>query len=279
VSGAGPRSLLDARGLRPKRAFGQNFMTDPRIAATIAELCTTPPGGTVLELGAGLGALTLPLAERAGRVLAVERDRDLVPLLEQLVQERGLTERISVVEADAKGLDIEALLRETPRPHVLAGNLPYHLTGPILRATVAARNAVDRVVYLVQLEVADRLAAAPGSEAWGAASVFAQAAYRVGRHAIVRRGAFYPQPRVDSAIIVLDPRPVPLAEETDTFRELVSRAFAQRRKTLRNAWRGVAGLDAARLEQAATHAGIDLQVRGETLEIAAFARMASEVKP
>jgi 16S rRNA (adenine1518-N6/adenine1519-N6)-dimethyltransferase len=136
---------------------------------------------------------------------------------------------------------------------------------------------VDRVVYLVQLEVAERLAASPGGDSWGALSVFTQAAYEIRRELVVRRGAFYPQPGVDSAVVVLTPRETPLAEETREFRELVSRAFEQRRKTLRNAWRGALGLDAARVEAAARRAGIDLGARGETLDITAFARMVEEV--
>jgi 16S rRNA (adenine1518-N6/adenine1519-N6)-dimethyltransferase len=273
-----PKALLTAHGLEPKRSFGQNFMADAGIARRIAELCTTPPGGTVVELGAGLGALTIPLAERASHVIAVERDRDLVPALRSLVA-GACPGRVEVVEADAKTFDVPAALADTPRPRVLAGNLPYQLTGPILRSTALARGAVDRVVYLVQLEVAQRLVARPGTDAYGALSVFTQAAYDVRRELVVRRGAFFPPPRVDSAVVVLQPRPTPLAEESPVFRELVSRAFAQRRKTLRNAWRGVLGLGEADLATAAGAARIDLTVRGETLGVDDFARMATEVSP
>ena len=275
---ASPKALLEMRGLRAKRSFGQNFLTDPSIAQRIAELCTTPTGGTVVELGAGLGALTLPLAARAARVIAVERDRDLVPALGVILSDAGLQGVVEVLEADAKAIDIPGLLEGGPRPHVLAGNLPYQLTGTLLRSAIVARGFVARAVFLVQLEVAERLTARPGTAAWGALSVFAQAAFDVRKELVVKRGAFFPQPRVDSAVVVLGSEREPRAEETPLFRDLVSRAFQKRRKTLRNAWRGAMRLDDATLESAARDAGVDLSLRGEVLDIVAFTRMAEALE-
>jgi 16S rRNA (adenine1518-N6/adenine1519-N6)-dimethyltransferase len=130
---------------------------------------------------------------------------------------------------------------------------------------------------LVQLEVADRLTAPAGQRAYGALSVFVQARYLPRREFVVRRGAFYPRPRVDSALVVLDPLQRPLATETDSFRAIVKAAFGQRRKKLRNAWHGVLGADAAQIAKAAERAGIDLDRRGESLSVTDFARMAEEV--
>jgi 16S rRNA (adenine1518-N6/adenine1519-N6)-dimethyltransferase len=271
--GASPRAILEAHGLRPKASFGQAFLADRSIARKIAVLATTPSGGTVVEIGAGLGVLTRPLAERAARVIAIERDRDLVPVLAEELAVPLAEERVTLVEADAKTVDTLALLAGTPRPRVVAGNLPYHLTGPLLELTVAFSGAVDRVVYMVQREVADRLAAAPGSRAYGALTVFVRAAFSVERAFVVRRGAFYPQPGVDSAVVVLAPRSARV-EETPAFRAVVHAAFAARRKTLRNAWRSLGGLSITEIARAAEHAGIDLDARGETLDVAAFARMA-----
>ncbi len=276
--GGTPRELLEARGLKPKPHFGQNFLTDRNLAAKIAELATTPPGGTVVEIGAGLGALTGPLVERAARVVAIERDRDLAPALRAELGDAIERGALHVVETDAKRADYRALLEGGPRPHAIAGNLPYQLTGPLLELTVGLAGAIDRAVYMVQLEVAERLRAPADGEHYGALSVFVQAAFTVERAFVVRRGAFYPQPNVDSAVIVFTPRPDRPSEETPAFRAVVHAAFAQRRKALRNAWRGVLGLDADAIASAASAAGIDLGKRGETLDVATFLRMADEVR-
>jgi 16S rRNA (adenine1518-N6/adenine1519-N6)-dimethyltransferase len=272
-----PRALLERYGLRAKHPFGQNFLADARIAAQIADLATAPGGGTVAEIGAGLGALTRPLLERAGRVVAVERDRDLVPALGEEFRDAVDGGRLEILEADAKSVDYRALLEHAPRPRVIAGNLPYQLTGPLLRLVVGLPDVFERAVFMVQLEVADRLAAKPSEPEYGALTVFVAAALTVERRLVVRRGAFYPQPRVDSAVVVLTPRETPLSRETPEFRILVKAAFAQRRKTLRNAWRGLLRTDTASLARAAERARIDLDARGETLDAAAFARMAEEL--
>ncbi len=274
---AAPKAQLARYGLVAKRHFGQNFLADAHLAERIAELCTTPPGGTVIELGAGLGALTRPLLERAARVIAVERDRDLAPVLRSELADDIADGRLRVEEADAKSVDLAALLDGAPRPHVLAGNLPYQISGPLLSRAVEHGALFEHVVFLLQLEVADRLAAAPGDKAYGALSVFVQARFSPRRAFVVRRGAFYPQPRVDSAVVVLQPRS-DAVEETDALRALVHAAFGQRRKKLKSAWRGLFDLDGEALARAAGRAGVDLEARGETLDVAAFGRMAEEIE-
>jgi 16S rRNA (adenine1518-N6/adenine1519-N6)-dimethyltransferase len=271
---AAPKAMLDSHGVRHKRHFGQNFLADRTIARRIAELATTPPGGTVVEIGAGLGALTDPLVERASKVIAIERDRELVPVLRAEFEEALSEGRLTLFEADAKQFDYRAAFIGAAAPRVLAGNLPYQLTGPLLTLAVQAADAFDGVVFMVQLEVADRLAAAAGEHDYGALTVFVQAAFSVDRAFVVRRGAFYPQPNVDSAVVTLTPRRPRIAEETVTFRALVHAAFAQRRKTLRNAWRGVAGTSREQLTNIADAAEVDLDARGETLDVEAFARVA-----
>lgn len=274
-AGKASRALLEEAGLSPKSSFGQNFLSDPNIARKIAELATTEVAGTVVEIGAGLGALTFELAGRASRVVAVERDRELVPILERELALRDV-KNVTVLEADAKQVDYAALLEGAARPRVLSGNLPYQLTGPLLERTVALAPHVDRVVYMVQLEVATRLAARASDEDYGALTVFVKAAYSVERAFVVRRGAFFPRPNVDSAVVVLTPRD-PRIEETPAFRAVVRAAFAKRRKTLRNAWSGVLGVSGPDLADAAGAAGIDLGARGETLDVLDFARMAEQL--
>jgi 16S rRNA (adenine1518-N6/adenine1519-N6)-dimethyltransferase len=272
-----PKRTLDRCGLRPKKHFGQNFLADAHLAERIARLATTPSGGTVVEIGAGLGALTTGLVARAARVVAIERDRDLVPVLREDLADAIADGRLEVLEADAKEADYPALLTSGPEPRVIAGNLPYQITGPLLERLVDLGAGIARAVALVQLEVADRLAAAHDTENYGALTVFVQARFTVERALVVRRGAFYPQPNVDSAVVVLTPRAEPIARETEVFRAVVHGAFRQRRKKLRNAWRGVAGLPEEALLAAAERAGIKLDRRGETLSVAEFARMAREL--
>jgi 16S rRNA (adenine1518-N6/adenine1519-N6)-dimethyltransferase len=266
--------VLARHGLRPKRHFGQNFLLDRRLAERIAE-AAAPEGALVVEIGAGLGALTRPLLARARTVVAIERDRDLVPILRAELEREIATGRLVVVESDAKRFDYGATLDAVPAPRALAGNLPYNLTGPLLERITGLSRSLERATVLVQLEVADRLAARPGTPAYGALGVFVQAAFRVRRAFVVRRGAFHPAPEVDSAVVVLEPLAEPLAVETDTFRALVKGAFGQRRKTLKNAWSGIAS--GVALEAAARSAGIDLGARGETLGVEQFARMALEI--
>jgi 16S rRNA (adenine1518-N6/adenine1519-N6)-dimethyltransferase len=258
------------RGLSAKKSFGQNFLTDANLSKKVAELAT--PGGargTVVEIGAGLGALTEPLLERAAKVVAIERDRDLCPILRDAFADPITERRLDLLEADAKTIDFAALFAAGPAPRVLAGNLPYQLTGPLLEKATALARDIDRAVFMVQAEVADRLVAAPGTENYGALTVFVSAAFDVARALRVGRGAFHPRPQVDSTVVVLTPLRPPRAVETDRFREAVRAAFTQRRKTLRNAWSKLSDVEAR-----AARAGIDLGRRGETLSVEEFARFA-----
>ncbi len=266
------RAALRRAGLSPKKSFGQNFLVAPGVVDQIARACVPDQekGRTrVLELGAGLGALTTALAERAASVVAVERDRDLVPVLTGELASFG--DRVRVVEGDAQAADPRALLggHDAASPRVLCGNLPYQITGRLLERAVAFADDVERVVFMVQLEVADRLAAEPGTKAYGALTVFVRAAFRVRRLFTVSPGSFHPPPDVTSAVVLLEPERPRRAAETETFRALVKGAFGARRKTLRNAWSKVA--EPQRIAEAAEASGIRLDARGETLAVEDFA--------
>jgi len=273
-----PKAHLLALGLKAKRHFGQNFLADAGLCEKIAQLCA-PAGasGSVVELGAGLGALTRPLLAKSQRVFAVERDRDLVPALRTEFASAIESGQLLVLEADAKAIVLHELFRDQPEPHVLCGNLPYQITGPLLELTVNSAKLLARAVFLIQLEVALRLVARADDANYGALSVFTQAAFDVERAFVIRRGAFYPQPGVDSAVVVLTPRAESFAE-TRAFRALVHAAFGQRRKKLRNAWSSVLGLSHERLAALAAEARIELDRRGETLSVEEFARMATLVE-
>ena len=263
--------VLRSAGLGPKKSFGQNFLQQASVAMRIAELATSPQGGSVLEIGAGLGALTEPLLGRCARLVAVERDRDLLPLLRERFADHASLE---LLEADALKLDWAALLAEGPPPRTIAGNLPYQLTGKLLRRAIEHAAWVDRVVFMVQREVAERLVAAAGSGAYGALTVFTQAAFEPSCALRVRAGAFSPKPKVDSAVVVLTPRRPPRAVEDERFRQVVRAGFSQRRKKLRNAWRGLGDWSVTELQHHAEAAEIDLNLRAERLEVEDFARMA-----
>jgi 16S rRNA (adenine1518-N6/adenine1519-N6)-dimethyltransferase len=267
------KAELEQRGLRAKRTLGQNFLADRGLCERIASLVAPEPG-SVLEIGAGLGALTQPLLERGSRVVAVETDRNLTAVLREKFAAQIEAAQLQVIEADAREADLSALLAALPEPRTLAGNLPYHLSGLLLRRAVDLAGLCRRLVFLLQLEVVERMCAAPGTSEYGALSVFVQAAYRPRREFVVRRGAFYPQPGVDSAVVALELLDGVQGPPSEPFARLVKAAFEKRRKTLRNAWRGELALAPAELERLAEQAGIDLDARGETLPVAAFQRLA-----
>lgn len=272
-----PRTVLKRAGLFAKKTFGQNFLVAPHVVENIASACVPEAEvghARVLELGAGTGALTRALAARAASVVAVERDRDLVPVLRDELAPWLDAGKVSLVEGDAQTAEASTLLGPA-RPgssRVLCGNLPYQITGRLLERAVTHAEDVDRVVFMVQLEVADRLAAEPGSKTYGALTVFVRAAFRVRKLFQVSPGSFHPPPDVTSAVILLEPERPRRAAETPTFRALVKGAFGARRKTLRNAWSSVA--DRAAVAAAAEASGVSLDARGETLDVDAFARMA-----
>jgi 16S rRNA (adenine1518-N6/adenine1519-N6)-dimethyltransferase len=261
---------------RPKKRFGQNFLTDPHAARLIAEAATTPEGGTVLEIGPGTGALTVPLALRAGRVVAVERDPDLLPVLRERLAEAAPEGRVTLIEADATTLDWARLLADGPRPHTVAGNVPYLITGRLIEMAIEAADHLDAAVFMVQKEVADRLLARPGTKQYGALTVFTAAAFDVERVLVVRAGSFFPRPQVDSAVVKLVPTRPRRALETEAFRAAVKAAFGMRRKTLRNAWRGLCGWSDEEIAARAAAAGISLDARGETLSVDRFRAMTGE---
>lgn len=279
----GPREILRQAGLSPKRSFGQNFLTDPNVTRLIATVCVRDGEEArteVVELGAGTGALTQALLARSKRVVAVERDRDLVPILNDVFADEVASGQLEIAEADAQAVTMAGLLpprenKDETTIRVLCGNLPYQITGRLLQRAVEQADDLDRVVFMVQKEVADRLIAKPGSKEYGALTVFTRAAFDVKRAMTVSRHSFLPPPDVTSAVIELTPVRPPRARETDMFRALVKAAFGMRRKTLRNCWTELAG---DRLVDAAATAGISLDLRGETLDVTDFARMAKAME-
>lgn len=245
---------------RPRRRFGQHFLSDARLLDRIAEALGPAPGERVLEIGPGLGALTAALLRRGAEVTAIEVDRDLVPGL------RARFPSVRVVEGDALALDWHALMGTGASRWLVTGNIPYNITSPLLdKALTPPRPAV--IVFLVQREVADRLTAAPGSAAYGGLTIGVQAVARAERLFVVPAGAFRPPPRVDSAVVRLAPLAAPLVEdaEVEPFRRLVTGLFSYRRKQLARGLREFTGLSAERAAQVLAAAGVEGSRRPETL--------------
>jgi 16S rRNA (adenine1518-N6/adenine1519-N6)-dimethyltransferase len=267
------RALLDRHGLRPSKALGQHYLADPNTARKVARLGGAGPGETVLEVGPGLGSLTLALRQAGARVVAVEADPRLLPALAEVL---GDDPGVRVEVADALRVDLAALAPEATR---MVANLPYNIAATLVLKVLAEAPAIGDQVVMVQREVGERLAAAPGSAAYGAPSVklAAQATARI--LAPVSRRVFVPEPHVDSVLLEVSRRRHPAAAGLDPAElgRVVDVAFGQRRKTLRNALRGL-GLDAAGVEALGRAAGVDLGLRAERLDVAAFAALAQQVK-
>jgi len=274
----GARELLDRYGLRAKKAFGQNFLVSERAFRAIVDAAVGADDDWIVEIGAGLGTLTARLAERVpeGKVIALERDRDMIGVLRA---ELGGVENVQIEDADALRYDLQMVARWRGDSIVVCGNLPYHVAAPILFRIVDARAAIRRAVVMVQREMADRIVAAPGGKDYGALGVMIRTYLDAVTIAKVAAGSFVPPPKVESTVLRLVPLAnaaprVPLTDER-RYSQVVHAAFGQRRKTLRNALRAQWPDDAVDAALAAT--AIDGGRRGETLEIAEFAALTAQL--
>jgi 16S rRNA (adenine1518-N6/adenine1519-N6)-dimethyltransferase len=271
-----PKALLAAAGLGAKKSWGQNFLLDQKVLADIATLAGAAPGRVVLELGAGLGALTHHLLARGARVIAVERDRELVPVLKSALAWAG--DRLEVLEADAARLDYGELAGRLGSPLTVTGNLPYQLSSRILVSLADARPHVGRAVLLVQKEVAERLSAPPGSKVYGLLSVLVQRHVEARTARGVSPAAFLPRPKVHSAVVVLAARPGARDAALDAALVSAARAaFQARRKTLRAGLAGALRVAPALVEAALLEAGLDPSARAETLEVGEFERLGASL--
>jgi 16S rRNA (adenine1518-N6/adenine1519-N6)-dimethyltransferase len=253
-----------------RRALGQHFLRDAGVARSIVDLLSPTRADLVVEIGPGQGALTGELSRRASRVMALEVDRVLIERL------RVALPGVEVLDADARAWDWTSLARPAGGRTLVVGNLPYSVGTAILLALARAPQAIDLIVVMLQREVAERVAAAPGGKTYGSLSVHVQLRWRVELAMRVPPGAFRPPPKVESAVLRLTPLPAPpvrLADE-QRFEAVVRAAFAQRRKTLANALAAGLGLPVGAAREAAASAGVDPGRRAETLDIREFAEVA-----
>jgi 16S rRNA (adenine1518-N6/adenine1519-N6)-dimethyltransferase len=258
--------LLARHDLAPSRALGQNFVVDPNTVRRIVRLAGIGPGDHVVEVGAGLGSLTLELAATGAHVVAIERDRHLMPALREVLEGAG---DVDLVEADALTLDWSAALAAAPR-WVLVANLPYNVATPLVLDLLDGVPAIERFLVMVQREVGERLAAGPGTKAYGIPSV--KVAYWATAEVAgkVSREVFLPKPKVDSVLVRITRRPGGPATSADPVRlfELVRTGFGHRRKMLRGALAGL--VDAAAFEAA----GVEPAARAEELTVEDWGRLA-----
>jgi 16S rRNA (adenine1518-N6/adenine1519-N6)-dimethyltransferase len=252
----------------PRKRFGQHFLHDHGILRKIVQAITPARGDNIVEIGPGEGALTLPLLRELGHMTVIELDRDLVPRLEAAAEGVGT---LDIVNADVLTVDFSALAKAgTLR---VVGNLPYNISSPILFHCIEHIDAIRDMHFMLQKEVVERMAAAPGSKVYGRLSVMLQLVCRVDPLLSVPPGAFRPPPKVDSAVVRLTPR-APSERAFDNaplVARIVKAAFGQRRKTLSNALSELATADAIRA------AGIDPRTRAEQLAPDAFVRLAATI--
>jgi 16S rRNA (adenine1518-N6/adenine1519-N6)-dimethyltransferase len=265
-----PRILLAAHDLRPKKKFGQNFLMDDAAARRIAQLYAPRAANLIVEVGPGTGSLTQALLATGARVIAVEIDPQLVGVLRERIDLR----EAQIVEADALTFDFEAAVRGSA--WCAGGNLPYNIATPLILRWVESLAPPERIVVMVQREVADRFTAKPSTPAYGSLTIAVQYSMRVRRAFTLRPGAFHPKPNVESAVVVMERREQPGVAVRDPafFLKVVRAAFAYRRKTLANSLALALGIERPRTQLALTHLGYDTETRGEQLDLDAFGALA-----
>jgi 16S rRNA (adenine1518-N6/adenine1519-N6)-dimethyltransferase len=272
LGAAAIRALAAELGLHPSKRLGQNFVIDPNTVQRIVRLAEVAPSQHVLEVGPGLGSLTLALLEQGAEVTAIELDANLARRLPQTVQERLGRVPLRVIVGDALRLE------DVPgEPTSLVANLPYNVAVPVLLHLLALLPSLRTGLVMVQREVAERLAASPGTKAYGVPSVKARWFAEVEVAGDVPRFVFWPVPNVDSGLVRLRQRAAPVCRSTrEQVFEVVDAAFAQRRKTLRSSLAGLCG-SAAVAGEALVLAEVDPMLRGEALDVADFARLADAI--
>jgi 16S rRNA (adenine1518-N6/adenine1519-N6)-dimethyltransferase len=275
-----PRTLLKAWNLLARKELGQNFLTEASLAANIVDLARIGADEVVLEIGAGLGAMTIAAARRARRTIAVEKDSHLVPLLRAELMVQGL-DQVVIHEQNILTMDLPQISTEQGQPLTVLGNLPYNISSQVLVKLIQERQVVRRAVLMFQKELADRLCAGPGSKTYGRLSVMLQYCADLKVLRSVRPDMFYPRPKVGSVVLGIDFKSTidPRVGNEALLGQVVQAAFGQRRKTMRNALAGgLLPLDNDSAVQVLQAADIDPRRRAETLNVAEFVALTDVVE-
>jgi 16S rRNA (adenine1518-N6/adenine1519-N6)-dimethyltransferase len=271
-----PKTLLKAWELRPKKRLGQSFLSDPSTAATITSRARLSPQDVILEIGAGLGALTIPLAQTVKKIYAVEKDRQLIDLLKTELLSHKIS-NCEIIAGDILQMDLARFTASADRKITVIGNLPYNISSQVLVKLIQVRQDFNRAIFMFQKELAQRIAARPGGKAYGRITAMLRYCAEIKTLLNVKASAFYPQPKVDSAVIEVKFKPTTdygPHDEAMLF-AVIKAAFGNRRKTLKNAL-AASGLpiDSQTALKALSSAGIDHSRRAETLEPGEFVSLA-----
>ncbi|MFZ3046035.1 MAG: 16S rRNA (adenine(1518)-N(6)/adenine(1519)-N(6))-dimethyltransferase RsmA [Desulfatirhabdiaceae bacterium] len=274
-----PQTLLRSRNLKAKKQLGQNFLADPSTAAMIVERSRLNPEDSVLEIGAGMGSLTLPIADRVRRVFAVEKDRDLADLLKtQLLLEKR--SQVQVIEGDILRIPLDDIFEQAVSPLIVMGNLPYNISSQVLIRLIHSRKRIERAILMFQKELADRLMADVGSRDYGRITVILRYCADIRPLARVNAHLFYPRPKVDSEVVeIVFKKQIDMPADDETMLVRVIRAaFGQRRKTLKNALSaGLPPIPASDTELILRQVGIDPVRRAETLSVPEFVALSNAI--
>ncbi len=274
-----PQKLLKAWNLRARKALGQNFLKEPSLAESIVALARLGEDDVVLEIGAGLGAMTVAAARQARKVIAVEKDRQLIPLLRAELLVHDLN-RAEICQGDILALNLSQVAADEGRPLVVMGNLPYNISSQVLVKLIKERQAVQRAVLMFQKELADRLCADPGSKTYGRLSVLLQYCAELTVLREIKADMFFPRPKVGSVLLGIDFKGAisPRVKDEALFASVIQAAFGQRRKTLRNALSGgLLPLDKKDAVHMLETSGIDPRRRAETLTVDEFVTLTNTV--
>ena len=275
-----PRTLLLAHNIRPKKQLGQNFIIDPTFTKMIVDRSGILPEDVVLEIGAGLGALTIPLARRAKKVFAIEKDQQIIDILRTEILVNGLSNTV-IIEKNILAVDIEALAENIGRKIVVMGNLPYNISSQILVQLIKSRKVVSRAILMFQKEMAQRILAQPECKDYGRLTVMLGYCSDIKKLADAKATLFFPKPKVDSEILEIKFKSKlehPVRDETFFFR-VVKAAFGNRRKTLKNALAASElNIDANTAKHILELSGIDPVRRAETLNTAEFVKLSNRLQ-
>jgi 16S rRNA (adenine1518-N6/adenine1519-N6)-dimethyltransferase len=276
-----PKILLAAHNIRPKKQLGQNFIVNPAFTEMIVKRAGISPVDIILEIGAGLGALTIPLARRAKKVFAVEKDRQIIPILNMEILVSGLT-NISIIEEDILSVDIKALVEDMGGKITVIGNLPYNISSQILVQLIRSREGISRAVLMFQKELAQRITSETGCKDYGRLTVMLRYCSDIKKLVDAKASLFFPKPKVDSQILELKFKKQidhKAADEPFLFK-VIKAGFGNRRKTLKNALAASElNIDSITAKGVLEKSGIDPIRRAETLTVEEFVKLSNNLLP